>query len=376
MNISSSYQCRFGTFSLAEPHDHAALSALLRSVPDQGDIRLVQRREPDFLADRNILGKSVTVIGRDPRKRPMFMCEMREYPVYLGGRATRAVYLGLLRLAREYSRNVGVLEHGFLALRSFARRLGLADEFFTAIPFDNTLFRTIMEAGLPRLPRYSMMGDVQGQFLPAQSARADEEPPDGYSLELAGPGDERDLEGLLAASGSAWSYAPSLSAAQLSTLLAKDEESAAVPEMLILRHNGLAVGCVGVWDQRGQRQLWVEGYSLGTVLLRSLRGLMAGGKPMLPAPGSRLELVSLPFFSIRQSHAKAGDFMLRQALYYAGTMGGQVCALSLSEQNPLRRDLTLKGWSRRIRIYRVLFHGAGTTTEGRFFAPQPELALL
>ena len=85
------HQCRFGTYSLAGPHDNGLLSELLRSSPEYGDIRLTIQREPDFFADRNLLGNSAVIIGRSPLGKPMFLCEMREYPVYLAGRPIQAI---------------------------------------------------------------------------------------------------------------------------------------------------------------------------------------------------------------------------------------------------------------------------------------------
>ena len=370
------YQCRFGTYNLAGPHDHAAVSHLLRSVPVQGDTRLSLRREPDFAAYRNPLGKSAMIIGRGTQGNPMFLCEMREYPVYIGGKPSKAVYLGPLRVAPEYRRHIGVLEHGFLAVRTFARRMELADDFFAAIPYDDIPARTIAEAGLARLPRYAMLGDIDSMLLPARSNRGAPEPSEGYSIDPGAPVDARDMEGLLAAAGAAWSYAPALSAGQLTALLGRERGSISFSDILMLRHNGLAVGCVGVWDQRGRRQQYVEGYSLGTSLLRIWYGLTGRKTPFLPSPGSRLELVYLPFFSIRHNHAKAGLVLLEHALRRAGARGGRVCALALAEQNPLHRSLGLKGQIRRVRIYRVIFPGSGKPSEGRLFAPQPELALL
>ena len=185
------HQCRFGTYSLAGPHDNGLLSELLRSSPEYGDIRLTIQREPDFFADRNLLGNSAVIIGRSPLGKPMFLCEMREYPVYLAGRPIQAVYLGLLRTAGDYRRHIGVLEHGFLAIRKFARLLGFADEFFTAVSHDNLPLRAILEAGLPRFPRHVRLGEVQSLLLPVQQGRAAPELPAEYSLELAVPGDAK-----------------------------------------------------------------------------------------------------------------------------------------------------------------------------------------
>ena len=370
------YTCRFGSYSLAGPQDGDALAELLRSRSAPGDMRLTMRREPNFFAHRNFVGKQAAVIGRTPRGEPMFMCEMREYPVYLSGKPTRAVYLGLLRLAGEYSRHVGVLEHGFLALRNFAHRLEFADEFFTAVSHDDVRTRAILEARLPRLPRHVKLGAVRSLLLPVPAGPAAPELPEGYALEPAEPRDAKDLEGLLAASGASWSYAPAIGATQFTALLTQDRDLRPVSDLLVLRHNGLAVGCVGVWDQRGQRQLIVEGYSTAAALKRTLFSLVGRGTPLMPAPGDRLELVYLPFFSIRHSHAEAGAMLLRQALHHAGTLGGRVCALCLSPQNPLFSQLDITDHAHGIEIYRVIFPSVGPAAENRLFAPQPELALL
>jgi hypothetical protein len=375
MNLSP-YQCSFGSYSLAAPEDHKDMAVLLRAFPEPGDVRLIRQREPNFFADSNLFGKSAAIIGRSPRGRPVFMCEMREYPVYLAGGVAPAVYLGLLRAAGAQRRLLAVLEHGFVAVRLFARRLGFAEEFFTAVPHGNARLKAIVEAGFAKLPRHVALGDVQSLLLPVPGDEEQADLPADYSVSLAAAHDAQELEKLLAVSGSGWSYAPAPSAVQWLSLLGQEKPADLPFDMLVLRHKGLIVGCVGIWDQRGHRQLLVEGYSLSTNLLRLVHGITARDAPALPAPGNRLELVSLPFFSILHRHVEAGKLLLKRAAHQAGAKGGQICSLSLSVQNPLLRRLDLKGLSRHIRIYRVVFPGPGLNRERKLFAPQPELALL
>jgi hypothetical protein len=352
------------------------LADLLNANPEYGDIRLLVQRQPDFFAHRNLLGKSAAVIGRSPQGKAMFLCELREYPVYLGGKIVRAVCLGMLRTDGDFRQRIGILEHGFLALRKFARHLGFADEFFTVASHDNVPLRIVLEAGLSRLPRHIRLGNALSLLLPLGGRQAGLEVPAHYTLNTAVPSDAIELERLLAASGSGWSYAPAPGAAQLAALLADGEKSRNAFDMLILRHKGLAVGCAGIWDQRGQRQLLVKSYSLGTSLMRIMRTLASRDAQALPAPGNRLELVFLPFFSIRHNHADAGKVMLHRAILHAGTLGGKICALCLSGQNPLSRELGGKGIIRRIGVYRIVFQDRSAASEGRLFDPQPELALL
>ena len=372
------YQCRFGTYSLAGPHDHAALAALLRSNPMHGDIRLALCREPDFSANRNPFGKRFTVIGRSPQGTPMFLCEAREYPAYIAGKVAKVVYLGLLRVAREYRRQLGILEHGFIALRGFARKLECADDFFTVVPYGNEYTRTVLEAGISKLPRCTALGDMHLLLLPTHGSQFKRDLPESYSIDSATPDSLKDIEGLLAASGSPWSYAPAIHSQQLANLFSNPKNAFSFSDMLILRHKGLAVGCVGVWDQRGQRQQLVDGYSAGTAILRPFYNMLAGIRktPLLPAPGDRLELVFLPFFCIRHNHLEAGAALLHQALQHAGAKGAKVCSLAFSEQNALYTRLPMGGSSWRLRVYRVVFPGSGKPAEGRFFSPQPDLALL
>lgn len=373
---TSPYLCRFGAYSLAGAQDNKALGMLLRSPIEYGDMRLSIQREPDYFAARNPLGKSLTIIGRTEQGKAMFMCEMRELPVYMSGKPSRAVYLGPLRVAREYSRHIGVLEHGFLSLRTFARRMGFANEFFSAIPYAHTTARRIFEAGHPKLPRYAMLGDIESWLMPTQGVQPPSELPEGYTVTLATPADAKELEGLLAASGSGWSYAPAMSAGQMADLLVKARGLTAFSDMLVLRHKGMIVGCVGVWDRRAQEQVRVESYSVGTALARMFLGVTSKNLGMLPSPGNTLELAYLPFFSVRHSHAKAGGILLRLASFHAGTLGARAGVICLSEQNSLGRELGLSGRASRIRIYRILFPGKGTVGESRLFAPQPEIALL
>jgi hypothetical protein len=368
------WRCRFGSYSLAGPRDLDAVAALLRDSPAQGDMRLFVRPGAEFLSGRALVGRRAVILGRAPEGAPIFLCELRDYPVYLGGRLARATHLGTLRAGGVSRRQFGALEHGFLALRHFARRLEFADTFFTSIPLDDPLLTAVARAGLPRLPRHLMLGDVQSLMTPARHKGATPALPPGYAVLPAALDDARELEGLLAASGSRWSFSPGLTAADIRALLERKNEPLSSFDLLTLRHRGLIVGCAGIWDQRGQRRSLVESYSLGAGMLRLLRCLSGRDAPVWPAPGGDLELIHLPFFTVLHSHAQAGKALLERAMEQAANLGGQVCALSLSIHNPLRRILGLKGESRVIRIYRLIFPGAAG--EGERFAPQPEFALM
>lgn len=371
------YRCRFGTYSIAGPRDAADIGVLLRKTPMHGSTRMLYTREPDFFADTNPLGGNAAIIARSPGGDAMLLYELREYPVYVAGKATRAVYLGLLRVAEAYRRNIGLLEHGFLALRGFARKLGFADSYFTSIALDNTPARRLLEAGLARLPRYMAQGDMETLLFSTRLGRSNEPLPKHYELGQAKPADADELENLMAANSRVWNYACAPGPGQLTSLLSSGR-AFSFSDITVLRHKGLAVGMIGVWDQRPYRQLLISGYSSGMEACRPFYNLWASFKklPLLPPPGNRLSLVFLPFFHLQGGHSALADFLLRRALHKAAGKGAALCALGLSPQNPLRRRIALPVHTYRTRIYRVQFPGALLAGSDVTIATQPEIALL
>lgn len=376
MNIDP-YECRFGTYRIAEPKDTPDIAALLRSNPMHGSIRTFYSREPDFFADVNLLGKSALILARSPKQIPMMLYEMREYPVFFEGKPEQAVYLGLLRVAEAFRNRIGLLEHGFFSLRYFADRLDLANNFYTSIAVDNHPARRLLEAGLSCLPRYIPQGTLHTLLLSTGLAQQFPNLPSPYAITPANPDDAAELAALLTANTQGWNYATALTVQSLTTLVSA-RASFSFSDIAILRHNGLAVGCAGVWDQRAYRQQQIQGYASGLNLLRPLYNLWAGMKrtPRLPAAGNRLELVFLPFFCLEGRHVSMADTLLRYCLHHAAAKGAHICALGFSPQNPILPRLTLPRYSYHTRIYQVQIPGSRTRTTNDADAPQPEIALL
>lgn len=376
--MPEAYHCRFGTYSLAGPEDERDLAALLlQSVPEQGVVNTILTRQPDFFAGGNPLGNYATILARSPDGAPLLLFEMREYPVYIESRPVRAVGLGLLRMARPFRWRRGLLEHAFLAMRGFARKLGFADIFFSAIPVDNAPARRFFEAGLPRMPVYKPQGDVTVRILTVKRGAPETSLGGEYEILRAEPENIADIAALLAATGPAWGYSPALRTADLELLFSAGQ-GFDIQDMLILRHKGYAVGCLGVWDQRSVRQVRVTGYSAEAGVGRAAYNFWAGvtGKPRLPGAGSPFELAWLPFFRLLKNHQDQARPLLERGLLLAGSKGADFCAVGMADQNRLRAALSGTVLSLPIRIYQVTFPGSARTGSGGLFAPQPELALL
>ena len=371
------YQCRFGTYSLAGPEDERDLAALLRSAPEQGVVHTTLTRQPDFFAGANSLGKYAVVLARSPGGTPMLLFEMRECPVYVESKPTRVVFVGLLRVAQQFRWRVGLLEHAFLAMRGFSRKLGFADHFCSTIPLDNEPARRLFEAGLPRMPQYKVQGDVTVSVLAVKQGVSELVPPDEYEIRRAGPENIPEIAGLLASVGPAWGYSPALRAGDLERLFSAGQ-GFEIHDMLMLRHKGYAVGCIGVWDQRCVRQLHVSGYPVDSSVGRAFYNLWAGmtSKPRLPAPGSRFELTWLPFFCLMKNHQARAGALLDAAQRDAGAKGAAFCAVGMAAQNRLRPVLGNTILNIPIRIYQVIFPGSARAGTGGSFTPQPEMALL
>ena len=371
------YQCRFGTFSIAGVEDGATLQHLLRTAPSHGAVRILQTREPYFFADANPLGHGMVLVARSNRANPMLLHEVRDYPVYMDGRQTRALCLRMLRSAEHYRARLGILEHSFLALSGFIRKLGFVTNIFAAIDHDDADTRRIFEAGLKRLPRFIHQGDIHTSILSVDLGESAPGLPEGYTLEQAAPENAQELAFLLASNNAGWTYAPALDTAQITALLSTRTDIS-FSDMVILRHGGTAAGCIGIWDQRAYRQQWIQGYSPGLGLFRPLRNLWADLRkaPQLPAPGTPLESVYAAFFCLRPSHAACAGALVRRALHHAAQKGATVCALGISPRNPIMDKLPLSAaYSYRTGIYRVLLGQQEKGAPGGF-SPQPEIALL
>ena len=381
MSIITPYQCRFGTYRLARQDDKNDIAFLLRSTLTYGTVEIIQSREPDYFADINPLGNSAGIIGHSPNGRPMFFLDIRDYPVYLSGRSERAVYIGLLRVAEAFRKLPGVLEHGFLALSGFARKLGFADNFYTSVDSENTPLRRLVESGNQRLPRHSFQGELQTLLMSVRLGQAGPSLPDGYTIRAATPDNAPELVSLITTSGQPWDYSTALNLEQLTRLLSARQDFS-FGDMFILRHEDTPVGCVGVWDQRAYRQQWIQGYDSGTGFIRPLNNLFAGVRkiPTLPASGNALETVYLVFLSIRPRHLSMARPLIRRAIHHAGQKGASVCVLGLSVQNPLTNRLALAGYTFNKRIYKMRFPGVADKNSGSsgagVFVPQPEIAFL
>lgn len=371
------YLCRYGAFSLAGPEDSAALGQLLQSAPGHGAVRMLEARNPNFFAWNTPLGDCAALIARSPKAVPMLLYEIRDYPVYIEGKQSRAVCLRMLRSAEQYKSRVGIMEHGFLVLSGFLRHLGYPDAVYTALDQQDTATRRIVEAGLQRLPRFIHCGDMETFILSVDLGQKRLPLPEGYTLSPARPDSAQELSSLLAACNAGWSFAPSLSKTELEALLSARRDFS-FSDIFILRYDGTAVGCIGVWDQRAFRQQQVQGYASPVGLLRPLRNLLADVRkaPLLPAPGSILESAFLSFFCLRPRHAEQAGPLVRQALLHAAGKGARVCTLGLSPRNPLMKKLPLSGYSQRLSIYKVHFPKSGEKPTPGGFTPQPELALL
>ena len=353
--------------------DTDALQALLSDNAMDSWVRLSLERRPDYFAGERLMGESRTVIAHEARD-PACTVGMYSYrclPVHVNGVATMAGYLGELRVDRQYRHRIGVLRHGFTSIRHLVPADWQASGSFTSIADGNNPARRLLEAGLPGMPRYTPLGEMETLVFNTHQGRAS----DSWQ-----PAEKRDIPALADFYNrevAAWQFSPVLSESWLAGL--DGNNGLHLPDFRLLK-NGLDIhGCIAIWDQRAFKQTVVRGYRTPLDILRAPYNLWArlSRRPLLPAAGEQLDHVFLAFAAFAALGHSATADGVRDALFVAGRKGARLGVLGLSTQNPLHAFLktALKGSGYKTRVESVvLSRGAPMVLDTR--PPQPEVAVL
>lgn len=369
------YKCRFGIYSLATDDDAGAIASLLGKENSQTFCREVP--PPGALPFANPLGRRNFILARDMRSLPFMLLELREYPVFLAGQASAATEIRIRKLPEPPGRYIGALEHGFIALASFAAKLGYPEHFFACVDASDKLVRRIVESGISRLPRYKAVGDMITTLYATDLGTDTPTLEDGYDIAEAGEAECWRIASLMTARGMVWNYAPAIDEKGLGKLAAA-RLGFDFSDILTLRHHGQIVGCVGVWDQRERRRLVFNRPPGSDAPFLSLLRLFSpvSRAPKLPKPGEALSSVYLPFFYMHPHHFSMAEALLRAALAKAAEKSAPMAMLSLAEANSLCKHLTLPGHSIKQCVYSIVFRSAGQQAREAGFTPQPVMALL
>jgi hypothetical protein len=221
--------------------DDDGLRQLLRETPMPGQIQISLEREPSYFAAAHAEGgRHHTICARDPASGHVIAMASRSvHRLWVNGEPRRVGYLSQLRVAAGYRHLTRSLtRRGFQLLRETRADDETAFDITTIVE-GNEPARRLLESGLPGLPRYTPIGRIVTQLIPAKEiVRQASRLPSAFIPESA--------SGALAPQFSPVEPLP------------------------------------GIWDQRAFRQVVVRGYS---PWLRRFRGFLK-----LPTVGSVLPI--------------------------------------------------------------------------------------
>ncbi len=345
-------------FREAVDSDDAPIRELLRIRPMDGLIRLALTREPDARIAAAAEGERhlALVLEDTHEKRLMSIASRSVRRVFLGGEERLVGYLGQLRAVE-----------GACALRRLVAgysRMALAhqaDEVsfdLTAILADNRPARRLLERGLPGLPRYRPLDEVETLVVATGRAKRRKAVPGVRRLST------RDRPALIAflrremrryAFGPVWRAEDFRPQGRLRNL--------SIEDTFAVEDGGRFVAVGALWDQREYKQAVVTGYAPWLRALRPLANvaLASVGQPLLPPPGSVLPMAFLTAFAVADD-APEPAFLLVEALRReARDRGLGQLVFTLAQPHPLREPLRKRFAARPFRsiLYTVHWDGLG-----------------
>jgi radical SAM superfamily enzyme YgiQ (UPF0313 family) len=348
-------------FELAEPADDAALRRLLEDAPMDGQVRLAFTREPGYFDAARVEGaRHATLVLRGPDGRSVLAMGSRSVrDVYVDGSPARLGYLGQLRWAPGHRPGRRQLAEGYR--RMWATRLGDELPFdLTSVAADNLPARRLLERGLPGVPVYTPLAELETRVLRVRTGL-------GWSGARGGRGavvvrratalDMSAMARLLDRDARSRRLAPRWSEEQLAEL-ASGRLGRWCP--VVLEEGGDVTGAAALWDQRALRQVVVHSYAplLGR-LRRWLNPLeRLAGRPVLPPPGTTLPMGFVSHLSARDAGALRA--LLAATLQTARAEGLRYLTLALTTGDPLLPELRRRFRGRAYRSVLYLVHEPGT----------------
>lgn len=324
------------------PGDDEAIRALLHRRPMAGAIRLALTRDPSFAAAAEAEGeRHACCVVEDGGGRLLGFGSRSVRRVYHRGRPVLVGYLAQLRAdAGAFSRRF--LKAGFDYL--LAQRHDDEAAFdLTTIVADNRPARRLLERGLPGLPRYRPLAEIEtlvvatGRWPPRALPR-----PRARRLEVRRLG-SADLPAVVAFLGEelrSRPFAPVWSAGELrpgELCPGGATRGFSAADLWGIEEAGELVACGGIWDQRAFKQAVVEGYAPWLGALRPLvnAGLRTVGQPALPPPGSRLALAYVTALAVRGPEPERALALIEVLRRAARHRGLDQLVLSLVTGDPL-----------------------------------------
>jgi hypothetical protein len=412
IGTGSSQPCQVDPVPTGPTVDEAAVLALL-ARPMGGAVRLALTRSPSPRLAAEVEGDRYRLVtAEEPRTGTLLGMGVRTVRnVYLDGKAARVGYLSQLRVAGKVG--LGRWRRGFRELLA-ARAADEIDFDLTSIASDNLAARRLLERGLPGLPPYREIGQIETLvFSTARGAPRGGDNGGGTTPEnlvavanrlesdrrryvLAPRWAVEDFEAggrclglkredfLVAPAGEVQASGGDRSAReagiQCGALLRKTRGALRRKTSPSSNRRGVSGqeecpaldpsfpppalplgGCAAIWDQRAYKQVVVAGYARWLALLRPLLNPLRSwrGQPRLPSPGTTLALAYLSHFSA--DDAGTAISLLDAACARARARNLDQLALSLSTRHPLLPALAQARAPQRFRT--TLYAVGGNATD-------------
>lgn len=322
-------------FGLADHADEAELRALLRETPLGGSIETTLQREPDYFAGVDVEGPFHQVlVARLGQGGPVVGMATRSVRNrYVDGIPQPVGYLGGLRI-RPDARSGPVLAHGFRELQDLHAD-GRADFYLTTITEGNVRALRCLTRARAGLPAYHELGRYFTYVLPARGRPRRRRVP-GLSV---CPLERRHLPTFvefLGRQGAERLFFPCLTRADFEGER-PTFRGLPIAQILCAWHGDQIQGCLAAWNQSDYKQtvveryhgLWAWGRHPYNLLARAL------GLPMFPAPGGRLNSLTLALPLVANHDPAVWSELLAAVRGLPVTRSGECLMVGLFERDPL-----------------------------------------
>ncbi|HSY19923.1 MAG TPA: hypothetical protein VK815_16385 [Candidatus Acidoferrales bacterium] len=354
-------------FALAGEGDDADIRRLLQENPMPGNISLSLEREPDYFADAYLPGETKQTIVAHAAGRVVCTgsCTIRRR--FVNGEPCQVGYLGGLRLDAGQAGRFDILRRGY----EFFHELQAsepADFYFTSIAADNERARTLLERGLPGMPRYEFIGEFVTVLLSTDRRHAVSKP-DASPV----PPMEQVIE-LLNNHNCQQQFAPCWSEDELGAL---QMLGLRVGDFQFIRDAGHIVAGAVLWDQRKFKQTLIRGYAKPLARARPLLNLVArftdGAR--LPAIGETLANAFITQLAVDPDKPDSLTGLVKDLRGAAARRGIELITLGFAANDPRLAVVQKKfrGREYRSRLYSVRWPdcgGAAAELDGRILAPE------
>lgn len=320
---------------LATQKDDSQLRDLLRNTTIPGHIKMVYTREPSFFASLTDTEENTQVIvaANDERIEGLGCRSLRE--LFVNGKPRELGYLSGLRLSPS-AQNSNILARGYSFIKKLHQENPVA-AYLTTIIKGNDRATQVLTSGRAGLPSYLPRGDFLTHVIPVRS-RSGKLPPVGpFEVLRSSQIPDRTLLDFLTQEGAKRNFFPVCEGKTGQMLL----DNIGRENLLVAMKNNKIVGTMALWDQRGNKQHIVAGYSRSFGTLRPLinLGLRLRYRYALPSPGEEIFCGNVALVCISDDDSEVFQILLRQLMAMASSTGLHQVALGLHERDPLLPEL-------------------------------------